>query len=214
MSYTSPHFDHWRTRPTLKVWFVAALMRGVDPRRMADVTDGHGDDVDLTEDIQLIIGAALIGDIASYPHPGQLPDAETELSTTSVAQWLRGRGDASLSDELMGNRQQLVPQTATSPADPLLGEISKTQAVRTPHFSMTRAAMIAQHQALWPSIAADMKDAASNGLSQAKAGARDWNESLALEWARTKNKLASASIANQLTNSMHNIVGRKHSMDD
>ena len=116
MSYTSPNFDYWRTRPTLKVWFVAAMMHGVEPHRMTDVTDSNGDSLDLADDIQLLISAALVGDITAFPTPGQLPDAETEVSKASLEIWLRGRGYADLAGALDALQNQ--PPTATPPTSP------------------------------------------------------------------------------------------------
>jgi len=54
---------------------------------------------------------------------------------------------------------------------------------------MSRAGLVKAHIHHWPTIEADLKDAARNGLSVAKAGERSWSESKALEWARAKGKL-------------------------
>ena len=42
------------------------MMQGVDPRAMADVVDCNGDALDISEDIQLLVSAALVGDITAY----------------------------------------------------------------------------------------------------------------------------------------------------
>lgn len=73
--------------------------------------------------------------------------------------------------------------------------VSAAESVSLPgsDFAMKRAALIAKHRHAWPTIAADLTDATRNGLRKAKAGARGWNESMALNWARSKGKLKSAS---------------------
>lgn len=53
---------------------------------------------------------------------------------------------------------------------------------------MSRKGLVAAHKSRWPTIEADLKDAASNGLAEAKAGKRGWIESKCLEWARAKGK--------------------------
>jgi hypothetical protein len=55
---------------------------------------------------------------------------------------------------------------------------------------MSRAGLVKAHIHHWPTIEADLSDAARNGLSEAKAGERGWVESKALEWARAKGRLA------------------------
>ena len=78
-----------------------------------------------------------------------------------------------------------------------------------------KAALIAQHKHEWPTIARDIQDAAGNGLSKAaKAGTRDWHESDALEWARSKNKLMQTEKLVPLANVMRNLTGKKHVMGD
>lgn len=69
------------------------------------------------------------------------------------------------------------------------------QAASAPKFSMTRAALIQAHEDKWPSIRRDIQGASKNGLANAKAGARDWNEAFALDWARAKGKLESLAKA-------------------
>jgi hypothetical protein len=81
---------------------------------------------------------------------------------------------------------------------------------------MSKAALIGAHKHEWPTIVRDIADASTNGLSAAKAGAREWWESQAMEWARTKGKLEStakpASVLAQAMNSMASIPGRKHTL--
>lgn len=84
-------------------------------------------------------------------------------------------------------------------------------------FSMTRAALVSKHLHHWPTIKGDLKSAAINGLSIAKAGARSWNEATALAWARAKCKLESVEKpADSLTQAMHNLSilsSQKHTIE-
>ena len=113
------------------------------------------------------------------------------------------------------------------PTDPQVGPLDSVtaddtpkhdtrQAAITPKFSMTKAALIDSHEHEWPTIRRDMADAKTNGLAAAMAGARGWNESVALAWAKAKNKLKSvAKPADVLTQAMHSMVslpGRKHTL--
>jgi hypothetical protein len=90
-------------------------------------------------------------------------------------------------------------------------------AANGPVFSMVRSALVSQHLHHWPTIDRDLRDAAKNGLAAAKAGERDWDEAIALEWAQAKGKLRSAEKpADALTQSMHGMVklpSRKHKLE-
>lgn len=78
----------------------------------------------------------------------------------------------------------------------------------------TRKGLLEAHGHEWPTLERDLRDAAVNGLAKAaKAGARGWLNSKALDWARSKGKLTStnkthpqqpASVFNVLT---HKIKG-------
>jgi len=81
----------------------------------------------------------------------------------------------------------------------------KGNVATSPVFSMSRAALVKAHSHHWPTIVGDLKDANKNGLAAAKAGARDWTESLALLWARSKGKLT-AEDASGTTQAMHRMV--------
>ncbi|MEJ1164751.1 hypothetical protein V9K97_13675 [Variovorax sp. CCNWLW186] len=88
------------------------------------------------------------------------------------------------------------------------------QTASAPKFSMTKAALIKAHEHEWPSIRRDIQGASTNGLAEARAGARDWNEAVALDWARAKGKLESpAKAVNPLTlaiNGMSNLPASQH----
>ena len=228
MSATSPNFDDWRELTAIEIEDIACLMQGFDPRAIADVVvsdpydpaSPYGDSPDTSWEVRMLISAVLTYDLASAPANITAPTGATKVVRTSLILWLRSFGKYDfLADGLSSpvnthGKAKQPPQSRTDKTSQELPSTPVESQPGTPSFSMTRAAMIAQHQASWPSIEADIKDAASNGLSQAKAGAREWNESVALDWARAKNKLVNASTNTVLVNSMHNIVGRKHSIDD
>ena len=57
---------------------------------------------------------------------------------------------------------------------------------------MTKAALIAEYEAVWPTIRADLNNASKpDGMSVARAsqGGRGWDVQKALTWARSKGKL-------------------------
>ena len=163
---------------------------------MADVIDKNGDGLDLSDDISLLISAALTGEITGYTPPGQMPNSETDVSRSTLVPWLRNRNLTQLADSLDGPSYQ-APGPPTTPAAPKASTNTKQLATA---ISLSRASMIAHHKASWPSIEGDIRDARSNGLAQAKAGVRGWDEAKALEWARAKNKLKQPSTGDALMN--------------
>jgi hypothetical protein len=228
MSGTSPNFEDWRELTAIEIKNIACLMQGFDPRAIADVavrdpddpTSPYGVSPDTSWEVGLLISAVLTHDLMSVPGDITNPTGDTRIVRTSLISWLRplGRYDF-LADGLslpVSTHQQTkqVPQSRPAKTSRGVASTPTDSQPDRPSFSMTRAAMIARHQASWPTIAADMKEAASNGLSQAKAGARDWIESIALDWARSKGKLVVPTNSNTLASSMQNLVGRKHSIDD
>jgi hypothetical protein len=98
-------------------------------------------------------------------------------------------------------------QIDTAPA-PGMVPASEPRATATgPQFTMTKAAMIEQHKHEWLTIEQDFKGAARNGLSAAKAGAREWREADAMQWARAKGRLTSIDKpAQSLTGAMNNMA--------
>lgn len=146
-------------------------------------------------------------------------DARREVYRRSALVYARMLNDALLIESF----QPSQPAEPEPPAAPVVPErvavadaTGPASAVTAPttglKFSMTKAAMLNQHRHEWPTIERDMADASKNGLSAAKAGARDWNEATALEWARANNKLKNAQVAN-LDGAMRNLPSRRHRMD-
>jgi len=92
-----------------------------------------------------------------------------------------------------------------------------TESARDAPLPMTKAALIAAHKHEWQTIERDIADAKDNGLAAAaKAGARGWIESRAMDWARAKGKLKSTDKpADSLAQAMHNmgnLPGRRHTL--
>lgn len=92
MGGTSPDFEYWRQFSTLAISQVAALMYGVDPRAMSEVTDEHGDCVDLSDDERVLQSSVLSGALIGYPIQLNAPDRTTKVSVVSLVPWLRARG--------------------------------------------------------------------------------------------------------------------------
>jgi hypothetical protein len=231
MSGIKPNFDEWRILPAIEIWEIAVLMHGYDPRALGDVivgktdasTDPQSGPLDTSWEEKRLIAAVHTNDLLSAPANVNAPDVHTKISVGSLLPWLVRIGNF---DALVKGLTPSTPKKlrGTSLAGPIQSPNSGIDAKSTsaptesapgsPIFSVRRSAMIAQYAAKWPTIEADLKDAASNGLSKAKAGQRDWNEAVALEWARSRNKLIKPSESAALAGAMNNIVGRKHSSDD
>lgn len=126
----------------------------------------------------------LMGALTLSPHIQSL--VKSELAQASIATapaTVAGRSP------LKKNKEESNPATAA------------------PVFSMRRDAMVTKYQDRWPTIARDMKDASTNGLSRAKAGHRDWNEQTAIEWAKAKGKLIEVEGVNtSLGDAMRNLA--------
>ena len=93
-------------------------------------------------------------------------------------------------------------------------EVTAKAAPTGPRLQVNKAALIAQHKHEWPTIEGDIRGASENGLSKAaKAGARDWYEDAAIQWARSKNKLIQPTSAATLNSAMSNFPSRKHRLE-
>nr|WP_145546373.1 hypothetical protein [Variovorax boronicumulans] len=100
------------------------------------------------------------------------------------------------------------------PAGPIPGEpravnpVQQSRPVQTrPVFSMKKAALVERYRDRWPTIESDLSDASTNGLAAAKAGKRDWWEAVAVEWARSRRKLAAEQPqTTSLSSAMHNMT--------
>lgn len=206
---------HWAKFSTIKVRDIAALMQRANPNALEDVViNDNGDGIDLSAEIEMLLSAVNVGDLAVFP-PGHVSaDGQTTVVVTTLIPWLHIRGYDVLADGLtlppIGTAKAKL---TTMPSVEIDGDGAIPSHLLTPSktvFSLTRSAMIEQHRHEWPDVAADIKGASENGLSKCKAGVRDWDEACALAWAKSKNKLIEASTTETLTNSMNNLVGRKH----
>lgn len=110
------------------------------------------------------------------------------------------------------------PQDAPEPVPVVEAPAREPKAPATgPIFTMKKSAMVKQHKHEWQSIERDMQDANRNGLDAAKAGAREWDEVKALEWARAKGKLTNIDKpAQSLSGAMNSMASlatsRKHTL--
>lgn len=132
------------------------------------------------------------------------------VSWPELVQWARSKNYA-IPPELESQTAPVVTESAAAaPAK------EQRTSAPGPKFSMRKDAMVTKYKDEWPTIERDIKDAAENGLSAAKAGARDWDEVQALEWARAKGKIVGAvkpaDALTQSVNSMASIKGTKHTL--
>lgn len=135
-----------------------------------------------------------------------------EVTPAGIDAWLSAEGFA---------KHVRWPEPATAPEPPAptpvaapQKEVAEKAAPTGPKLSMTKAALIAQHKHEWPTIEGDIRGASENGLSKAaKAGARDWYEDAAMQWARSRNRLTVSTPAATLNNVMSKLPSRKHHLE-
>ncbi len=211
-------YARWGRLPLIAVWKIAALMQGKDPDNLQDVViNDQGDGVDLSYETGMLISAIQVGELTTYPLVIVSPSDRTEIEVKALVPWLRIRRYYDLADGLtlptigvstvvnVASLAAVVNERETVSPDNLQTPIKAA-------FSLTRSAMVAQHQHEWPTIEADIKAASENGLSACKAGKRDWRERDALEWARSKGKLIKQPETAGLTHSMRSLPGKIHKM--
>ncbi len=98
-----PDFEYWRRISTLKIWEFAMLMRDIEPRLAADVTDENGDAVGFSDEVRQIRSAVLAGEVIACAATGA-PDERTEVTKQSASVWLRKIGyDAPASSLELGD---------------------------------------------------------------------------------------------------------------
>jgi len=193
-----------------------------------------------TKALQAAIESAVnVGELASTPRPYLLrppvfdlskdfaeqgiPCDQPTITAPDFAAWLAAQGETP-SDHIKAwlaavGAAQAVPApaiTIVATDDVKPASTSPVKAATTgARLATNKAALIAQHKHEWPTIERDIQDAAANGLSKAaKAGPRDWHESDALEWARSKNKLMPTEKPVSLDNVMRNLPAKRHVMGD
>jgi hypothetical protein len=229
MTGITPNFGDWRNLSAIEIGEIAILMHGLDPRAVAmgevtvrdphNPTCPHGVPLDTSWEEKMLISGVLTGDLLSAPENVIEPNRDTQVVKKSLIPWLRRIGGYDfLADGLTvppskHSEAKRVAKSHQPQTSQPLDSVPKESPTGTPKFSMNRAGMIQQHLHEWPTIDADMRGAADNGLSAAKAGARGWVEMKAMDWARSKGKLVVPPNSTSLTSSMNNIVGRKHTLD-
>lgn len=95
----APNFEHWKDFSTLEIWKVAAMMHGFDPRAWGDVSDEHGNSVDLSHEREMLFSAVRSGRIVACPSTSS-PDDRTHIDVAPLLPWLRLYGFSSLADGL------------------------------------------------------------------------------------------------------------------
>ena len=111
----SPNFAYWSQFSTLEVWQVAAMMFGVDPYAMSDVTNQNGDALDLSDEERILTSAVMVGDITACPANPQAADGRTQVSVSSLISWLRQRGVDELADGLEAKKKGQVSFSSAVP---------------------------------------------------------------------------------------------------
>ena len=164
------NFAFWRTRDSLTVWELAALMNGIDPRAHADgmIVGPDGNILDLSDQQDALIAGIRAGTIEYGQFEQPPPTSQTSIKTASAIEWLRQHNHAATAAEL--------DRTLHNPAPDLVVKKDK---------------LVERYEAkVWPTIVEDLKRAKKNGLNIAQAGSHGlWNEPMAVDWARKHGKL-------------------------
>ena len=108
MTGIAPNFDDWRRLSTIKVWEIAALIHGFDPRAAGDVAVQDPDDPDSRYGVppdtsweeRVVISAAETGVLMSAPIDVTAPDIHTKISMASLMPWLQAQGYDDLAAKL------------------------------------------------------------------------------------------------------------------
>ena len=135
MCGSSPNYDDWRSLPSIKVWEIAALMHGFDPRAGADVvvrdpddpTSPYGVSPDLSWEIRMLISAVDAGELTTAPAGVAAPNDDTGILRKSLVAWLRLQEGANLTElaDALDTPSQTVSLSlpaVVSPPSPTLSE--------------------------------------------------------------------------------------------
>ncbi len=117
------------------------------------------------------------------------------IKPQDAARWLEGQGQPP--GELLAawfKAQGVGVAAVEMVAPPAPAAQPEAVLMPSPATAMTRTGMVKAFKNRWPTIESDLRDAARNGLSVARAGKRGWDECKALEWARARGKLHMESI--------------------
>lgn len=220
------NWNKWKFIPKCELWKAICLTLDIEPNEEKHIMSSwlqsrHGVPYGFPEDFADRLQIAQANVSTNGPiHPQSLyvgvlnnPYGEVLLSEVAAASlswgWKIPQAMQSLS----------IPIAAATPEppEPVAVEKKEVTAKAAPtgsKLSINKAALIAQHKHIWPTIDSDIKNASENGLSKAaKAGARDWYEDDAMQWARSKNKLIQPTSAATLNSVMSNLPTRKHHLE-
>ena len=107
MSGTSPNFVYWSKLATIRIWEVAVLMHGFDPRALADAMVASrdpscpdGEPLDYTDEIRVLSSAVLAKQLTCGTGIQGRPDRHSEIIVAELVPWLRARGYQGLADNL------------------------------------------------------------------------------------------------------------------
>lgn len=85
----SPDFGYWRLFETLKIRDILALMQNIDPRSPTGTTDRSGNALDLNDEQHILISAVKAGSLIAAPPAPSAVNGDTEVTLTSLVQWLQ-----------------------------------------------------------------------------------------------------------------------------
>lgn len=132
MSGISPNFDDWRRLSSIKVYEIAALIQGFDPRAGGDVVvqdpydpnSPYGVPPDTSWEERALISAVETGLLLSAPVNVTEPDTHTKISVSSLLPWLRAQGYHDLAAELNTPMvtNSVQGQLAQAPPSPIVSE--------------------------------------------------------------------------------------------
>lgn len=216
----TPNWEKWLNVDELKLFEAVALTLNLEPSRLVWDRFDERFEVSAEFDDRLTIAISHSGRglklLAYGGDTSRSPVRLNEFVSWASPLWrdipVELRGVVEQGASLDGNKSiEAAPEMGMKS---LSDAHSGPEKIRSPVFSMTKRAMVEKHKHHWPSIEADMKHAAENDLSTAKAGPREWNEAVALEWARANAKfVAEATSSSNLSagmNSMAALSGRQH----
>lgn len=227
--FLKPGRGNHSAQKIVSLWVAVCDCTGINPNHKAarmDWVQQHASDVEgaAGEALQCLMGRYAFAEHAAQA--GELktvgPDHKVSLGAfvafAQQAGWVLPT-DFAMEKPNARETATPAPSAAQEPQDAPVEDVGASDGVELlpahefkrnvatgPVFSMTRAALVSTHLHHWSTIERDLKGAATNGLSAAKAGARGWDEAAALAWAKAKNKLKSAARpADALTRVMHNM---------
>ncbi|MBU6257889.1 MAG: hypothetical protein KGO01_05655 [Burkholderiales bacterium] len=130
------NYDFWSKVSVLKIWEVASIIQGIDPRAITTtgvVVNAYGDPPDLSDEIRMLSSAVRSKDIASIPAEASSPDGDTDITAASLIPWLRLHSYIDEADGLEGTRTPpsnmigpVLPAIGVAPAPPAIVGASAT----------------------------------------------------------------------------------------